>query len=172
MSLAHWQSNERLAKRAIEDRGFIVHDANVLFGANCPNIDLVIYGQQRAVYVQVKSSQKPAGSDHVIIDGSPWTSDQLHASAPIFNRHNHFCCSHVVIVDTLKTGETEFYVAPPEPLEALLRKSAREFAARPKRDGTLRSIRFRKELPRSSLKEWRRAWSLLGIPLHAVTTND
>ena len=35
---------EREARRVIEDRcGLVVHDANVLFRENCPNIDLVVF---------------------------------------------------------------------------------------------------------------------------------
>ena len=68
-----WQSKEVQARRAIEDQGFVAHDANVLFRANCPDIDLVVFGKTAATYVQVKASQKPAGSDTVIVDGSPWT---------------------------------------------------------------------------------------------------
>jgi hypothetical protein len=49
--------------------GFVAHDANVLFRANCPNIDLVVFGKDAAIYIQVKSSQKPAGSDAVIKGG-------------------------------------------------------------------------------------------------------
>jgi hypothetical protein len=46
-----WQSKEVQARRAIEDQGFVVHDANVLFRANCPNIDLVVFGKNAATYV-------------------------------------------------------------------------------------------------------------------------
>jgi hypothetical protein len=52
-----WQSKEVQARRAIEDQGFVVHDANVLFRVNCPN-NLVVIGKDAATYVQVKSSQK------------------------------------------------------------------------------------------------------------------
>ena len=45
---------------------------------NCPNIDLVVCAQNGASYVQVKSSENPAGADSVIIDGFPWTEAQLH----------------------------------------------------------------------------------------------
>ena len=77
-------------------------------------------------------------------------------------------------MDTLKTGETNFYIAPPGELEELARKRAREFAALPKRDGTQRSIAFRKELPRQVLKQWRNAWQLLGksTTLLAVAKNE
>ena len=63
-----WQSKEVQARRAIEDQGFVAQDANVLFRANCPDIDLAVFGKDAATYVQVKSSQKPAGSDAVIAD--------------------------------------------------------------------------------------------------------
>ncbi len=166
--MKNWQIKEKVAKRAIEDNGFVVHDANIIFGVNCPNIDLVVYAQNGASYVQVKSSKNPAGADCVIVDGSTWTKEQLH-HLPIFNKHDHFRCSLVVIVDTLRTGETDFYIAPPGDLEKLLRRRGRKLAARPKRDGTARSINFRKELPRSVLRKWRQAWRLFGEPLPFAT---
>jgi len=158
-------AKEIQARRAIEDHGFVVHDANIIFRQNCPNIDLVVYAQTSASYVQVKSSKNPAGANSVIIDGSPWTHEQLYDGAPIFNKHDHLCCSLVVILDALKTGETHFYIAPPKNLEKLVRPRARKLAKRPKRDGTARSIRFRKELPRVLLVQWRDAWHLFGAPL-------
>src|SRR5262249_22573941 len=112
---------------------------------------------------------RAAGSDSVIIDGSPWTREQLDGASPIFNKHDHFCCSLVIVVDTLKTGESDFYIAPPEALEKLLRPRALELAARPKRDGTARSVGFRKELPRKNLVPWRQKWDLLGKPLSFAT---
>jgi hypothetical protein len=157
-----WQTKETQARRAIEDQGFVVHDANVLFGAHCKNIDLVVYGKSGASYIQVKSSAKPAGKDCVVVDGSAWTSEQLYKDAPLFNKHDHFQASLVVIVDRLKNGETDFYIAPPAALEALVRKRSLKFARKPKRDGTQRSIKFRKELPRDALRRWHRAWHLLG----------
>ena len=84
---------------------------------------------------------------------------------PIFNKHDHLRCNLVVILDTLKTGETHFYIAPPKDLEKLVRPRARKHAKRPKRDGTKRSIAFRKELPRALLVQWRDAWHLFGAPL-------
>ena len=159
-----WQRKEIQAKRAIEDQGFVVHDANVLFGTNCPNIDLVVYARTGAIYVQVKSSEKPAGKNSVVVDGSPWNTEQLLGNAPIYNKHDHYQAHFVVIVDRLKTGATEFYIAPPAALEELSRKRASEYANRPKRDGTQRSIKFRKELPREALQPWLRAWHLLGHP--------
>ena len=161
----NWRAKEIQARRAIEDRGFVVHDANIIFRQNCPNIDLVVYAQTSASYVQVKSSKNPAGADSVVIDGSPWTEKQLYGGAPIFNKHDHLRCNLVVILDTLKTGETHFYIAPPKDLEKLVRPRARKHAKRPKRDGTKRSIAFRKELPRALLMQWREAWHLFGAPL-------
>jgi len=150
----NWRAKEVQARRAIEDHGFVVHDANIIFRQNCPNIDLVVYAQTRAFYVQVKSSKKPAGANSVIIDGSPWTREQLYDGAPIFNKHDHLRCELVVILDTLKTGETHFYIAPPKELEKLVRPRARKLAKRPKRDDSERSIAFRKELPRALLMQW------------------
>ena len=160
-----WRVKETLARRAIEDHGFVVHDANILFGENCPNIDLVVYAQNNASYVQVKSSRNPAVADSVVIDGSPWTEGQLWHDEPIFNKHDHFRCNLVLIVDTQKLSEPDFYITPPKQLERLLLPHAREIAKRPKKDGTTRSIKFRKELPRSVLRKWRRAWDLFGKPL-------
>jgi hypothetical protein len=153
------------ARRAIKDQGFVAHDANVLFRANCPNIDLVVFGKTAATYVQVKASQKPAGSDTVIVDGSPWTEDQLRNGGPIFNKHDGFRASLIVIVAATRTGETEYYIAPPGELEQLLIPSARTFADRPRRDGKQRSIAFRKELPGEVLKPWLNAWQKL-VPRH------
>ncbi|MDB5610263.1 MAG: hypothetical protein JWP25_7163 [Bradyrhizobium sp.] len=159
-----WQRKEVQARRAIEDQGFVAHDANVLFRANCPNIDLVVFGKNAATYVQVKSSQKPAGTDTVIVDGSVWTEDQLHNGGPLFNKYDGFRASLIVIVASTKTGETEYYIAPPAELEKLLIPRARTFADHPKRDGKPRSIAFRKELPREVLKPWLNAWQQLGEP--------
>ena len=163
-----WKAKETQARRAIEDRGFVVHDANVLFGTNCPNIDLVVFGKTKAFYIQVKSSEKPAGKDSVVTDGPAWNDAQLYEDAPVFNKHDHFQASLVVIVDRLKNGETDFYIAPPAALESLVRKRALEFARKLKRDGTPRSIKFRKELPRELLQRWRNAWdSLSETPLRS-----
>ncbi len=159
-----WQSIEVQARRAIEDQGFVAHDANVLFRANCPNIDLVVFGKNAATYVQVKASQKPSGSDAVIVDGSPWNEDQLRDGGAIFNKHDGFRASLIVLVAATRTGETEYYIAPPGELEKLLIPSARVFAERPKRDGKQRSIAFRKELSREVLKPWLNAWQQLGEP--------
>ena len=156
-----WHSKEIYSQRAIEDQGFSVHNANIVFRANCPNIDLIIFAKAAASYVQVKSSLNPAGADTVIIDGSPWTVDQLRNGAPIFNKHDGFKASLIFLLDTQKTGETVYYIVPPEELEQLWRPLAQAYADRPKRDGGVRKP-FRKELPRQSLLPWRDAWHLLG----------
>lgn len=80
-----WQDYEMQARRAIEDRGFTVLDANIVFRANCPNIDAIVFGRRGASYVQIKSSTKPAGADTVVVDGSVWTREQLYESASIYN---------------------------------------------------------------------------------------
>lgn len=156
-----------MARRWIEDQGFNVHDANIVFRENCPNIDLIVYGKCAAIYVQTKSSSNAAGPDHVVIDGAPWTEEQLYQSAPVFNKHNDFVAELVILVDTRKDGTVDFYVAPPRDLESLLRARGVEIAEKPKRDGTQRSIRFRKELPRADLRHWLNAWHLLGQPRFA-----
>ena len=87
----------------------MVHDANVLFGANCKNIDLVVFGKTGAFYVQVKSSEKPAGKDCVVIDGSAWNNEQLYEGAPLFNKDDKFFqAGLVVIVDSLRTVKQIF----------------------------------------------------------------
>ncbi len=160
--MSNWQEKEKEARRAIEDQGFIVHDANVLFRANCPNIDLVVFGKKRAVYVQVKSSETPASKNGVVIDGSPWTEAQLYQGAPIFNRHaDQYEAALVLIVDKAKDGKTNFYIAPPKDLEEFVRPQGVHFANLPKKDGSRRSIGFRKELTREDLTPWMNAWHLL-----------
>jgi hypothetical protein len=67
-----------------------------------------------------------------------------------------------VIVAATRTGEIEYYIAPPAELEKLLVEAARTHADLPKRDGKQRSIAFRKELPRATLKPWLNAWQQLG----------
>jgi hypothetical protein len=160
LTLTTWKASETAAKRAIEDCGYTVLDANVLFRENCPNIDLVVFGKLGASYVQVKSSTNPAGKDAVIIDGSPWTEEQLFSGAPIFNRHEgNFLASFVVIVETRPSDETSYYVIRPKDLEELAVPIGRAFMAKPKRDGARRSL-FRKEIPRSALAPWLDAWRL------------
>lgn len=71
--MKNYQRQELKERDAIERTcGFTVYDANVLFRANCPNIDLVVFGKTKAVYIQVKSSETPASKDGVVEDGSPW----------------------------------------------------------------------------------------------------
>jgi hypothetical protein len=159
-------TSETLARRALEDAGFKVHDANVIFGANCPNIDLVVFGAEEALYVQVKSSRRPAGKDCILVEGSPWTASQLYESGPLFNKALGFIAKFVVLVDLAGSGGPCFYIVPPHELERAARRTAKAFAAKPKKDGTPRSISFRKELPTEKLEKWRNAWHLLGRPRH------
>ena len=159
-----WQKKEQEARWAIEQLGFCVHDANVLFRANCPNIDLVVFGRKKAVYVQVKSSEHAAGKDCVVVDGSPWTREQLYNDAPIFNKHpvsENYEADFVLVIERSKSGESDFYIIPPKKLEKLLLERGRAWAQTPKRDGAPRSINFRKELPREMLMPWKGAAALL-----------
>jgi hypothetical protein len=147
------------ARRAIEDRcGLVVHDANIILRANCPNIDLIVFADDAPVYVQVKSSEKPASKDHVIISGAPWTEAELYRGEPIFNKHDGWKAALVMILDRVTADQTDYYIAPPEELERLVRPRAAQQAAKPKKDGQVRSIAFRKELPRDVLKPWKEAW--------------
>ncbi|MEQ1688260.1 MAG: hypothetical protein ABL874_06785 [Sphingopyxis sp.] len=150
-----------MARRWIEDQGYTVHDANVIFGANCPNVDLIVYRQSDALYVQVKSSSKPAGADAIVVDGSPWTEQQLYHDAPLFNKHDGLHASLVIIVHMTRDSLVEFYLVPPRELESLLRPLAQALAQKKKRDGTSRSIKFRKELPRDALMPWLNAADFL-----------
>lgn len=160
------KESEILARRTLEDLGFEAHDANVLFKANCPNIDLVVYGRERAIYVQVKSSSNPAGKGCIVVDGTPWTEEQLYEKEPIYNRRPGFRAQLVMLVDHHDDG-VDFYLAPPADLERAVREKGRLFADKPKRDGTKRSIKFRKELSRERLKPWLNAWHLLGEPVRS-----
>lgn len=164
-ALAPWQVKENEARRLIEDRGYLVHDANILFRTNCPNIDLVVYGRTAATYVQVKASHRPAGKDCVVADGSTWTVDQLYGRAPVFNRHPGLVASVVMIIDHRKDGSIVPYLAPIDELTDLLRTKAVAFAQKPKRDGQPRSIAFRKEIERALLERWAERWSCLGESL-------
>ena len=168
-----WRTKEIEARRAIEDAGFIVHDANVLFRQNCPNIDLVVFGKASASYVQVKSSNNPATKDGVIVDGAPWTLDQLFFGGPIFNRHEgSLRASFVLVIDTIKTGAVDYYIAPPYELERAAIRCGRDFMARRKRNGEWRKM-FRKEIPREMLSPWSRRWSLFGELAHGhLMTSD
>lgn len=148
---------EMIAKRAIEDQGYIVHNANLIFRSCCPNIDLIVYGKRRAIYVQVKSSSQIAS---VCIDGSPWTEARLNGHDPIFNKvKDTFQAELIVIVD--RASDDQIYIARPDELERGLRKAALRFADKPKRDGTKRSVRFRKHLSRAALRRWRDQWPLM-----------
>ncbi|HXD45205.1 MAG TPA: hypothetical protein VN655_08720 [Pseudolabrys sp.] len=150
------------ARRAIEDRcGLIVHDANIVLRANCPNIDLVVFAYHAPIYVQVKSSERPASKDHVTISGAPWTDEELYEGAPIFNKHEGWKAGLVMILHRVNADQTDYYIAPPDELERLVRPRAARLAAKPKKDGQPRSIGFRKELPRDLLRPWKDAWHLL-----------
>jgi hypothetical protein len=83
-----------------------------------------------------------------------------------------FLASLIVIVRKLRSGETEFYIAPPDKIEKPVRRRGKAHAAKLTRRGTPRSIRFRKELPRELLAPWRNAWHLLGEPLRSGATPD
>lgn len=161
-ALTPWRIKENEARRLIEERGYLVHDANILFRANCPNIDLVVYGRTAATYVQVKASHRPAGKDCVVADGSIWTDDQLRGRAPVFNRHPGLVASVIMIIDHRKDGTVVPYLAPIDELTDLLRKKAVAFAQKPKRDGQPRSIAFRKEIDRALLEPWAESWECLG----------
>ena len=163
-----WKDAERLAQREIEDQGFYAIDANILFRENCPNIDMVVFGKKKATYIQVKSSSRPAGKGSVIVDGSAWTNEQLYDYAPIFNKKDGFCAEYIVFVDMVVLEAVRFYIAPPSEVEKEVRQLGVAFAAKPKQDGLPRSIRFRKELPRSILRRWENAWHLLGEPVGEI----
>lgn len=160
-----WREAERLARRTIEDRGYIVHDANVLFRENCPNVDLVVFGCDAAVYVQVKSTSKPAQRGCIIVDGSTWSRQQLFEAAPIYNKHAGFKAHHVLFIDAQGPGDPAFYLAPPDEIEQMVRERGLAYAQKPKRDGATRSLGFRKELPSEAMAPWRDRWDLLGLPI-------
>ncbi len=157
--------SEKLARNAIEQAGFEVHSANVLFRENCKNIDLVVYGKSGALYVQVKSSTTPSSRHCITVDGSPWTQGQLDGKEAIYNKHAHFEASFVVLVDMQEAGQPKFYVVPPKVLTRHARVRGKKTANIPKKDGTRRSINFRKELPKATLKKWLGKWELLGEPV-------
>ena len=69
-----------------------------------------------------------------------------------------------MLVDITTRSAPEFYVVSPDKLSQLVRRIGRKFAKKPKRDGTRRSIGFRKELPKALVQEWQNAWRLLGEP--------
>jgi hypothetical protein len=162
----NWQSAEKRVKREIEDRGYVVHDANIIFHSNCTNIDLIVYGRNSAKYVHVKSATRRASRDCVVVAGSPWTQAQLDGDS-IFNKHpQHFQASVVVIVDSVADGDVSFYIAPPEKIDKLARVVGKEFAQKPKKNGEPRSIGFRKVLLRTTLQRWLEAWDQFGTPVH------
>lgn len=142
----------------------MVHDANIVFRSNCPNIDLIVYAADRAIYVQVKSSKIPATRDHVTIDGTPWTQKQLDRKEPIFNKRVGYEAEFIVLVDYAKVPQPQFYIFSPKQLTDWVVPRGRKQAAKPKRDGTKRSINFRKELPKRLLKSGHNAWHLFGKP--------
>jgi hypothetical protein len=126
-----------------------VLNANVAFRGNCPNFDLVVFNRAGPVYVQVRSSKKPWRPGRIILGA--WNKEKL-AGASLFNEDPRFpAASVVLIVVVWPTGETEFYLAPPEELDKAARPSALAFAKKPKRDGTLRSPNFRAEVPKGAL---------------------
>ena len=127
----------------------IVHS---VLQTNCPNVDLVVFAYDAPVYVQVKSSTKPAGKDCVVVNGSPWTTKELYEGKSIFNSHDHYKAKFVVLVERHREEGTVFYVAQAEALDRMARERALSFMGRPKKDGSQRSIKFRKELPRELLK--------------------
>jgi hypothetical protein len=156
-----WRDCERLARRAIEDVGFVVHDANILFQQNCPNIDLVVYGPASACYFQVKASVLPATKGSVTVCGAPWTEEQLLGRLPVYNRHKEeMQASHVVVVDFQKDGSVDYFIVPPKDLERIAKRVGRKFWKKPKLDGTQRKP-FRKEVPRALLLQWKNNWELL-----------
>ena len=156
-----WRDCERLARRAIEDAGYVVHDANVLFQRNCPNIDLVVFGRFGARYLQVKASVLPATRGYVTVCGAPWTEQQLLGRSPVYNRHaQEMQASHVIIVDYQKDGTVDYFITPPKELERIAKRIGRRFYKKPKLDGTQRKM-FRKEVPRLLLEKWKNQWSVL-----------
>lgn len=163
------ETGERLARRAIEDRGFIAIDANILFRQNCPNIDIIAFGRDQATYLQVKSTRKASGRNCVIVDGSAWTHQQLYENAPIYNKHDSFHAHFVLLIDHQDDDNLRYFLAPPQEVEDSVRARGLAWAAKPKRDGSPRSIGFRKELPHESLAPWQDAWHLLGAPVSAIT---
>lgn len=153
---------ERIARNAVEAAGFVVHDANLLFGENCPNIDLVAFGPESAIYVQVKLSSKPARKDAVLIHGAPWTKSELFEKAPIFNKKKDAPQASAVIVVHLEKDGPTLYVARPADLEELARPLARKFARKPKKDGGERRM-FRKEVHKEVLRPFLNNWVLFRL---------
>jgi hypothetical protein len=69
-----------------------------------------------------------------------------------FNSHDHYKAKFVVLVERHRDEGTVLYVAQAEALDRMARERALSFMGRPKKDGSQRSIKFRKELPRELLK--------------------
>lgn len=151
---------EIAVRRAIEDRGYQVHDANIVLRANCPNIDLIVFGKSSPKYIQVKSSNKPAVRDRIVVSGAPFTHEQLFDGAPIYNKHDSYK-AHLIAIVHQRDGLPEFYLAPPLELERMLRRFGKKFYKMPKRDGSQRSSAFRGELMPQQLAPYRDAWHLL-----------
>src|SRR4051812_47616909 len=107
------------------------------------------------------SSTKPAGNNCIVVDGSTWAQEQLLGQPPVFNKHDSYRASLIVIVHELRVGGTEFYIIPPTILEDMVRRRGLEFANKPKKDGSPRSLGFREELPRLAVEQWRGAWHLI-----------
>jgi hypothetical protein len=150
------------ARLVIEERcGLVAHGADSLLRANCPNIDLVIFAHTAPIYVQVTSSGKPASEDHVTISGEPWTEGELYHGEPIFNKHPGWKAGLVFMLDRVAPDRTNYYIAPPELLEWLVRPRAKSYAAKRESGSQPHSIAFRKELPRIMLLPWKNAWHLL-----------
>ncbi|MEI6202124.1 MAG: hypothetical protein WCP68_09255 [Enhydrobacter sp.] len=99
---------EQLVQRKLEDLGYVVHNANIIFRENCPNIDLVVYGVSGATYVQVKSSANPAGKGHITIDGSTWNPQQLDGTEPIYNKKVGLKASFIVLADLEDDAAPQF----------------------------------------------------------------
>lgn len=150
------------AREAIEERcDLVVHDAKVVLRANCPNIDLVVFAHTAPIYVQITSSEKPASENYVTINEAPWTEGELYHGEPVFNKHPGPKAGLVFISDRVTPDRTDYYIAPPELLERLVRPRAELHAAKQIRDGRWHSIALPKELPRIMLLPWKNAWHLL-----------
>ena len=155
------------ARRAIEDRcGLVVQDANIVLRADCPNIDLVVFAHEAPVYVQVRVSEEGASKNCVTISNAPWTEEELRPGAPIFNQHDGWQAGLIMILDRVSTDQTDYYFAPPDALERLIRLSATRQPETAKRDRQRRTLALRKDLPKDMLRPWRDAWHLLEQKAH------
>ena len=150
------------ARRAIEDYcGLVVHDANVLLRENSLDIDLIVLAHNAPVYVQVRSSEKPASKDHVTVSVTPWMEGERYHNEPVVDKHKTWKAGLILILDRVTPDQTDYYILQPAELERLARGRAALHAAKPKSDGEPRSMAFRTELPRATLKPWKNAWHLL-----------